>query len=75
MEVAHDYLFGGHLGVKKTEDKIQTNFFRPRLLDDVTSFCRSCDVCQNTVPRESMPQAPLGDMPLIGQLLRELRLI
>ena len=45
MGVAHDSLFGGHLGVKKTEDRIQTNFFWPGLHEDVTSFCRSCDVC------------------------------
>ena len=50
MEVAHGFLFGGHLGVKKTEDRIQTNFFWSGLHDDVSSFCRSCDVCQKTVP-------------------------
>ena len=27
MEVAHDFIFGGHLGIKKTKDRIQTNFF------------------------------------------------
>ena len=67
MEVAHDSLFGGHLGVRKTEDRIQTNFFWPGLHEDITSFCRSCDVCQKTVPRGSVPRAPLGDMPLIDQ--------
>ena len=45
MEVAHDSLFGGHLEVKKTENRIQTNFFWLGLHDDVTRFCRSCDVC------------------------------
>ena len=55
MGVAHDSLFGGHFGGKKTEDRVQTNFFR------------SCDVCQKTVARVSVPRAPLGDMPLIDQ--------
>ena len=27
MEVAHDSFFGGHLGIKKTKDRIQTNFY------------------------------------------------
>ena len=67
MGVAYDSLFGGHLGVKKTEDRIQTNFFRPGLHEDVSSFCRSCDVCQKTVARGSVPRAPLGDMQLIDQ--------
>ena len=66
MGVAHDSLIGGQLGVKKTENRIQTNFFRPGLHEDVTSFCRSC-VVQKTVARGSVPRAFLGDMPLIDQ--------
>ena len=67
MGVAHDSLFRGHLGVKKTEDRTQTNIFRPGLHEDVTSFCRSRDVCQKTLARGSAPRAPLGDTPLINQ--------
>ena len=51
MGVVHDSFLGGHLGVKKTEDRFQTNFFWPGLHEDVTSFCRSSDVCQKTVAR------------------------
>ena len=29
MEVVHDSIFGGHLGIKKTKDRIQTNFYWP----------------------------------------------
>ena len=35
--MAHDSFFGGHLGVKKTEDRIQINFFRPGLHEDVVA--------------------------------------
>ena len=65
IEIAHDSLFGGHLGVKKTKDSILTKFFWPGLHDNVTSFCRSCDVCQKNVPRGSVPRAPLRNIPLI----------
>ena len=65
MEVAHDSVFGGHLRVKKTEDRIQTNFYWPGMHKDVTSFCRSCDVCQKTFARGAVLRAPLGEMPLI----------
>ena len=65
--VAHDSLFGGPLEVKKTEDRIQTNFFWPSLHEVVISFCRSWDVCQKTTARGSIPRAPLGEMPLIDQ--------
>ena len=65
MEVAHDSIFGGHLGVKKTKDRIQTNFYWPRMHNDVGGFCRSCDVCQKTVDRGTVARAPLSEMPLI----------
>ena len=63
--MAHDSMFGGDLGVKKTEDGIQTNFYWPGMHRDFASFCRSCDVCQKTVARGAVPRAPLGEMPLI----------
>ena len=65
MEVAHDSMFGGHLGTKKTEDRIITNFCWPEIHQDVTSFYGSCDVCQKTVTKRSISRAPLGEIPLI----------
>ena len=65
MEVAHVSMLEGHLDTKKTEDRIQTNFYWPGMHQDVTSFCRSCDVCQKTVTKRSIPHAPLGEMSLI----------
>ena len=53
--------------MKKTEDRIQTSFFWPGLHEDVTTFCRSRDVCQKTAARGSVPRAPSGNMPLIHQ--------
>ena len=70
MEVAHDSIFGGHLGIKKTKDRIQTNFYWPGMQDDITSFCRSCDVCQKTTAKGFVPRVPLGDMPLIDMPFR-----
>ena len=63
MKVAHDSIFGGHLGIKKTKDRIQTNFYWLGMQGDVTSFCRSCDVCQKTTAKGSAFRVPLGDMP------------
>ena len=65
MEVAHDSIIGGHLQVKKTKGKIQTNFYWPKILNDVSGFCQSCDVWQNTVDKRTVGRAPLGKMPLI----------
>ena len=55
MSVNHESAFSGHLGAKKTEIRILPNFFWPGLRQDVIRFCRSCDVCQRTVKRGSVP--------------------
>ena len=59
MEVAHNSIFGGHLGIKKTKNCIQKNFYWPGMQGDVTSFCQSRDVCEKT----TVPHVPSGDMP------------
>ena len=66
MEVAHDSIFGGHLGVQKTKDRIQTNFYWPRMHNDISGFCRFCNVCQKTVDKGTAARAPRGEMPLIN---------
>ena len=71
MEVAHDSIFGGHLGIKKTKVRIQTNFYWPGTQDDITSFCRSCDVCQKTIAKGFVPHVLLGDMTLIDMSFRK----
>ena len=53
MEVAHGSIMGGHMGIKKTTDKIQSAFYWPGIQGDVIRFCKSCDVCQKTVSKIS----------------------
>ena len=67
MEVAHGSIMGGHLGIKKTTDKIQSAFYWPGIQGDVARFCKSCDVCQKTVNKGSVPKVPLQKMPLIDK--------
>ena len=67
MEVAHGSIMGGHMGIKKTTDKIQSAFYWPGIQGDVTRFCKSCDVCQKTVSKGSVPKVPLEKMPLIDK--------
>ena len=65
MEVAHNSIFGGHLVIKKTKDRIQTNFYWHCMQGAVTSFCKSCNVCQKTTAKGFVSRVPLKDMPLI----------
>ena len=67
MTVAHETIMGGHMGSKKTLDKIQACFYWPGIIADVTRFCQSCDICQKTVPKGAVGRVPLGKMPIIDE--------
>ena len=67
MHLAHNSIMGGHMGIRKTmcTDRVLTNFYLPAVREDVTRYCRSCDVRQRTVRKGTVPRAPLLRMPLI----------
>ena len=65
MKVAHESLMAGHLGVRKTLDRVQAEFYWPGISGDVTRYCRSCDICQRTIAKGRVTRIPLGKMPLI----------
>ncbi|GFO01376.1 gypsy retrotransposon integrase-like protein 1 [Plakobranchus ocellatus] len=63
--VAHNSITGAHLGIRRTKDKVLSNFYWPGVDGDVTRYCRSCDVCQRTVKKGTVPRVPLEKVPLI----------
>lgn len=65
MQLAHEGLMAGHLGIKKTIERTLTDFFWPGLQADVQRFVRSCDSCQKTTPKGRIARAPLQSMPTI----------
>ena len=44
LQVGHETILSGHLGVKNTTDIILRNFYWPGLFGDATRFCQSCDI-------------------------------
>ena len=65
MSLAHEAIVGGHLGTKKTTDRITANFHWPGIDGDVRRFCQSCDICQRTIPKGRVGRVPLGEMPVM----------
>ena len=65
MSVAHDTITGGHLGIKKTREKIMSNFYWPGMYEDVARYCRSCDICQKTVSKGTVQKAPMENIPVV----------
>nr|CAB3264540.1 uncharacterized protein K02A2.6-like [Phallusia mammillata] len=59
MEIAHESITGGHMGTKKTFDTILWSFYWPGIIGDVKRFCKSCDICQRAVYKETVSRVPL----------------
>ncbi|KAK7480042.1 hypothetical protein BaRGS_00028679 [Batillaria attramentaria] len=67
MRLAHDTPMGGHLGGKKTRERIWSEFYWPGMCADIRRYCQSCDRCQRITPRGRTPKVPSGQMPLVDQ--------
>jgi len=64
MKLAHDSTFAGHLGVRKTLDRIWRNFYWPTIRKDVSRYCRTCHTCQMVgKPNQPPDIAPLIPIP------------
>ena len=65
IRLAHEGLMAGHQGITRTYERVRSKFYWPGFHEDVVRFCRSCDICQRTLPKGKVTQVPLGRMPLI----------
>ena len=67
LQIAHDVPLGGHLGNRKTRQRILQSFFWPGIFIDVAHYCRTCAVCQKTVKKGKVFKAPLISIPPVDE--------
>ena len=66
LKIAHDE--SGHLGIRKTYDRVLRFFFWPRLKRDVAKYVKTCHTCQLTSkPNQCLKPAPLCSIPAVSQ--------
>ena len=65
LRLAHETLLTEHLGIKKTLDRVASEFFWSGVCGDVARFCKSSDICQRTIRKGRVTKVPLGKLPLI----------
>ena len=65
MKLAHESVMAGHLAIKRTMQKVLSEFYWPGINSDIKRLCQSCDICQRTIPKGKIVKAPLGKMPRI----------
>ena len=67
LQFAHEGM-GGHLGIRKTRDRILDHFWWPKLQHDVSTFCNSCSACQLSGKSNLVvPPAPLQPIPVVNE--------
>jgi hypothetical protein len=60
----HDIPTAGHMGIDKTYECIQREYYWPTLLRDVTRYVNSCDSCQRNKPRNHSSYGLLSPLPV-----------
>ena len=66
LKLAHDIPMAGHLGKKKTADRVLQRFYWPGVYHDVQDHCRTCSQCQKSSTRR-VKKAPLVPLPIMDE--------
>ena len=66
LSLAHEIPLAGHLGQKKTAERILQRFYWPTLFQDVREVCKACPECQRTASGKTV-QAPMIPLPIIEE--------
>jgi len=63
MNLAHDSVWGGHLGRKKTLERIKYFFYWPKIFTEVSDYCKKCYPCQFRKRRKCWDKIPITPIP------------
>ena len=63
LESLHDHKTAGHLGLRKTWQKIRTRFFWPKMFKSVQNYVLSCDGCNRQKVCHQPPSGLLQPLP------------
>ena len=67
LYLAHDIPAAGHLGKRKTIDRLIPHFFWPKMIKEIAAYCKSCDVCQHVGKGSKPSVAPLVPLPILSE--------
>ena len=65
MKTAHENLMAGHLGIKRTCERMTFDFYWPRIWAEVIRYCKLCGICQRAGTGSQVLKVPLVSMPQI----------
>lgn len=56
----HDDILAGHGGFFKTLKRIQHHYFWPKMRDEISQYCYTCQICQAAKPSNENNISPMG---------------
>lgn len=68
MEEFHSSKTSGHAGMTKTLAKITSQFFWPKMQQEIRTFVRECSICQQAKVDNVMPAGLLKPLPIPHQI-------
>ena len=66
LKLAHSIPLAGHLGDKKTAERVKKRFYWPTLYKDVENYCKACEECQKCSPGRGT-RVPLVPLPIMTE--------
>jgi transposase InsO family protein len=72
LRVAHTIPLAGHMGIRKTLDRITMHFFWPGVRADVKNYCATCPQCQLVTRKMKADRAPLRPTEVICDPFRKI---
>ena len=66
MRIAHSIPVAGHMGIGKTQARIENHFFWPGFYSDIRVFCQTCPQCQLVARKRTQERAPLKPVPIVS---------
>ncbi|KAG6439144.1 hypothetical protein O3G_MSEX000524 [Manduca sexta] len=60
LKECHDDPKSGHLGVKKTVNRVRQHYFWPSLIQDVKEYVRKCEICAKHKNSQLRPSGLMG---------------
>ncbi|XP_064474611.1 uncharacterized protein LOC135388765 isoform X1 [Ornithodoros turicata] len=72
LHLSHACSWSGHLGIRKTKDRLLQEYYWPGCFKDVENFVRSCDSCQRVGKSTDQWKAPLKLVPIITEPFKRL---
>jgi len=72
LKLAHDSVFGCHLGERKTRERVRLSFYWPMMRQDIQGYVRSCTQCQlrsRPVKTDHVPITPITRTELPFQVM------